>query len=494
MAREDHVIHLENGRLAGDTPRARVARMSARAVAGGHLVLHFHGGLVDYAAGMDIVDRLLPRYTAAGADPLFFVWESGLLETLGNNFSEIAGERLFRILWKRIAAIARRKFGQSAGQRAAFVLPALDAAELEQAVDRALDSGDAAHLRASEATAPGDLEELGDFERMALENELLLDAQLTMEIQQVSNGLRPPAEIALDMQTRSATVRASTHTLMDPRAVERLVERPEAGHRGLFSAARVVKAVVTIAARVISRFVKGRDHGLHATVVEEILRELYLANVGELIWSTMKKDTADAFAADGSVYGGTALLESLAQDIQPGAPPRITLIGHSTGAIYISHFLDKAAALLPPGQQFEIVFLAPASTCELTAATLHTHAARISHFRLFAMTDDYERADQLVRVLYPHSLLYFVSGVVEGGSDVPLVGMARYYDPGRYADAAFPQVKAVRDYVGAAADRAVWSVDGGGADGRRSTSEHHGEFDNDGVTLDSLAHILDAGF
>ena len=135
IARQDHVIHLANGRLSPDTPRSRVTQMVQRAVASGHIVIHFHGGLVPLESGMGIVDRLLPRYQVAGADPLFFVWESGLIETLTNNFTEIAREQLFRLLWKRVAAIVQRKLGQSTADRAASVLPAADPTPLERASD-----------------------------------------------------------------------------------------------------------------------------------------------------------------------------------------------------------------------------------------------------------------------------------------------------------------------------------------------------------------------
>jgi len=494
MARQDHVIHLANGRLSPDTPRSRVTQMAQRAVAGGHIVIHFHGGLVPLESGMRIVDRLLPRYQVAGADPLFFVWESGLIETLTNNFTEIAREQLFRLLWKRVAAIVQRKLGQSNADRAASVLPAADPTPLERAIDEALDRGELGALVGGEpAIGPG-LAELGDFERLALENELLMDAQLTLEAQQVTNGLRDPARVAAELTSRSARVQGSSRTLLDPRALDRLVERPAPGQRGLLSTAKLVQGIVAVAGRVISRFVSGRQHGFHATVVEEILRELYLANVGEFVWDLMKQDTADAFGDDGSACGGTALLESLAQLIDPAAPPRITLVGHSTGAIYISRFIDKAVSVLPDSQRFGVVFLAPAAKFEVTAETLRRHGGRIDGFRMFTMSDDFERKDQLVKVLYPHSLLYFISGVLEGDCDVPVVGMARYYDDGHFPDGDFADVAVVRAYVEADASRVVWSVSEAGPEGERSAAEHHGDFDDEARTLRSLEHILRTGF
>jgi len=150
--------------------------------------------------------------------------------------------------------------------------------------------------------------------------------------------------------------------------------------------------------------------------------------------------------------------------------------------------------MLPDTQKYNVILLAPASNCELTAETLTKHGSQIDGFRMFTMTDEFEKNDELVKVLYPHSLLYFVSGVVEGGFDVPLVGMSRFYDQGKFPDASFPAVATVRNFIGSDASRAVWSVNTSGYDGCRSASEKHGDFDNDKETLDSIIHILKTGF
>lgn len=496
MAKADHIIHLENGRLASDTPRIKVSQIAQNAVSQGHLVIHFHGGLVSYDSAMEIVERLLDDYLDANSYPVFYVWESGLLETLKNNFSEIAGERFFRMLWKKISAIVKRKFGQTEGQRAAFSLPQADTTELDASIDLALDREDVDYLTGTEDEPEEDIEELSDYERLMLENELRMDAELYMEVQKISNGLRNPVEVTAEFSDRSAEVRGSSETLMDPRALDQLIDRPAPGHRGIISSAKAAKAIVTIAARVVSRFVKKRHHGFHATVVEEILRGFYLANVGEFIWNNMKKDTADSFGDDGDIFGGTALLDSLRDAIDPATPPRITLIGHSTGAVYIAHFLDKAKVLLGDEQKFGVIFLAPASNAELTAGMLNRHQSRIENFRMFTMTDHYEKNDVLLktRLLYPHSLLYFVSGVVEGGHDVPLTGMARFFREDHFPGSRFPAVKVIRDYLADDSRRVVWAVSDDGPEGHRSKSEHHGDFDNDETNRQSVMHILKTGF
>src|SRR5262245_3868704 len=74
------------------------------------VVLHFHGGLVSRTAGMEGAERLrLECYDGSGAHPVFFVWESGLIETVRHNLSEIFGEDIFKILLKWLLKYAAAK-------------------------------------------------------------------------------------------------------------------------------------------------------------------------------------------------------------------------------------------------------------------------------------------------------------------------------------------------------------------------------------------------
>ncbi len=496
MSVPDHVIHLENGTLTSENPRPQVEAMVERALREspeGGLVVHFHGGLVSRSSGLETANRLCPVYrTEADSWPVFFVWESGLLETLSNNLPEIFREPFFKTTLKRVFEFVIRKMAQRSEDRAGETLPDVDTEDIEEAVDKAAEEGDPAALEALERPIPDDLPELTDKERARLELELERDLALNAAVQRISNGLRSADDVEAGVRSRAATVRGSTATLMDPEALEELVDRPDPQARGALSTARVIAAVVRVAAAVIRRYGSERDHGFHATVVEEVLRTFYLANAGGFVWQLIKQDTEDAFGDDGNRAGGTALLEALAERIDPDAPPRITLVGHSTGAIFISHFLDKATELLPDSVRFDVVFLAPASTFELTARTLEDRAHRISGFRMFTMTDAYERQDRLVPALYPHSLLYFVSGVVENPADTPIVGMERFYDRTRYPKHDFPSVETVRAFIEDEANRVAWSV-GDGGPGRTAHSERHGDFDNDQATVQSVVHILRNG-
>jgi hypothetical protein len=167
---------------------------------------------------------------------------------------------------------------------------------------------------------------------------------------------------------------------------------------------------------------------------------------------------------------------------------RVTLIGHSTGAIYIGEFLKHADGILPPTAKFDVVFLAPACTFGFADGRLDVFKRRVANIRSFGLRDAIERGYWEVPVLYRGSLLYLVSGLFEDAVDEPVVGMQRYFDPDGPYDAA--AVRRVREYL---AGKTVWSEDVAQV-GRKSTAREHGGFDEDAATLESIGHILEHGF
>ncbi|MDJ0643195.1 MAG: hypothetical protein QNJ15_10280 [Erythrobacter sp.] len=493
---KDHVIHTEGGKLSDAMSAAIVDRISQQAVAKGKIVIYMHGGLVSYENGLGTASKLVDDFTGpADAYPIFMVWESWLTEAIWNNLREIASERILKLIWKKVSEIVVRKAGQDVTRRSARQLPLVDTRELNAEIEARLDEVTAPEAMSveNEHGVNEEIEPIDDWEERMLEAEMARDFQLSQEIARISNSLRSPADIAADGGRRSAHVQGSTRTLMAPDALDKYVDRPEPGSRGLISKAKMIKAIVSVAIKVIRRYRNKRDHGFHATVVEEILREFYLSNVGGYIWNLMKQDTADAFGGDRMVHGGTALLYALREaiDASDGPPPKIWLVGHSAGSIYAANFMKYGASILPNGTEFHVQFMAPAITCEMMADTLSGHQSSIAAYRMYTMDDDREKADRLVPVLYPHSLLYFISGVLEDESDKPIVGMERYFDGTRYPGARFPAVESVRNFHKAGPDRSVWSVtNANAAQGLRSEATDHGGFDDDPATIDSVTHMI----
>lgn len=513
---DKHVIHLVDGRLSPESPKASTTRETVRHIvqsalqskAQAGIVLHFHGGLVSQSSARETAEqRLYPLYAErSSAYPVFFIWESGFFESPLNNLQEIFKEGLFREFMKKVAEWALKKL-PATGILKGNAGTTVDEAELREQFDEWFNGQRKSlpdQLKALEPSAkPGkDVKTRGadlDEENLVIEVEDSIAGDLDFQdaLQQTYNGLYPAGKAR--PATRSTGTEVSTESLISKEAADRLFEVQLNTTKGFgpISWLKVAKVVAGIVIRVIRRFRSGRDHGRYATLVEEVLRELYIDKIGRIgWWDRMKKDTADAFA-DGQAYGGSALLSELKQQLEGvEKPPRITLVGHSTGAIYICNLL-KAAARDLPNLRFDVIFEAPAVTHALLAETAAEHGSRIRNLRQFAMSDEREAQDQLVPLLYPSSLLYFVSGMLEHEPDEPLAGMQRYFSKAAvYDPASFPNVAACREFYARYPDSLVWSPSAAGAEaGRRSEGSRHGDFDDtDETTLDSVQHILQNGF
>lgn len=512
-----HAIHLKNGHYSdktethvGDLDTLLDTLFASTPKAG--LALHFHGGLVSLGSAKEIVKNLTPEYETAGAYPVFFVWESGPIETIVNNLGDIAQESIFLELQRKAIEFALGKLGDAIAAKGAGPAP-VDPARVARALDdwHAAGTGDppyadyaiqSARLGAKAAAVPDALYE------MEIQANLEADQRFKRVVEEVSNGLYPPGT---QETLKGGGTRAATTTLMDPATLANLAIAPAPGQKGLISLAKLAVQLARVVYRITSRFIEGRDHGLYGTVVEEILRSFYGDKIGQaLFWNQMKKDTADAFdrspAQPGYEAGGLAFLERLSSRLAAGSQaPQITLVGHSTGAIYICHFFERADEILPSEVKLDVVLLAPAVDFKLFARTMKTYKHRIGGVRLFGMQDELEKADAmaqgflplpLARILYPHSLLYFVSGLLEGAEvDMPILGMKRFFDQTPVFDAAnYPEVDWARHFFAQPPmQRTVWSIAAEGP-GCSTSSRQHGDFDNDPATVESIQHVLSHGF
>ncbi len=134
-----HCIHLENGRFSPNTDtQANDIESLLDAFAGGNypsgLAIHFHGGLVSYDSCKEIAERLTPRYLTAGTYPVFFVWESGAIETISNNLGDIAQEAIFRELTRKVLEFALGKLGEVVGVKGTAA-PAVETIEVAHVID-----------------------------------------------------------------------------------------------------------------------------------------------------------------------------------------------------------------------------------------------------------------------------------------------------------------------------------------------------------------------
>lgn len=507
-----HCIHLENGCFSHNTQTQAedidliFDSFATKSPTVG-MAIHFHGGLVSFENGKGLADHLTTQYEKAGAYPVFFLWESGALETVSNNLRDIGKEPIFHELVRKVIEFALCRLGDSIGGKGGSSA-VVDPAQVAQEVDKwfADASGDPPYAdfqlqqqaTGAKTAAVADLQ----FEATVVAD-LELDSRIKSALENVQQGLLPAGQTE---EAPGGGQLAAHTTLMEPKALDEILELRKPGEKGLISTAKLALAIVKLVHAVVSRFLNGRDHGLYGTVVEEIYRQMYVDKIGQtFFWNQMKKDTADAFApaiTPGREPGGTKFLSRLGSWLQAGAPkPRITLIGHSTGAVYICHFLEAADEYLPIDVRFDIVFLAPAVDFQLFRSAMEKYHHRVNNFRMFGMTDLLERKDsmtqdflgeKIARVVYPHSLLYFVSGLLEGReADTPILGMQRFFNKtGTFDQDSYPEVQWAWDRL---SGQTVWSISDL-TDGRRSKASQHGSFDNDETTLASLCHILKAGF
>ncbi|OGO38062.1 MAG: hypothetical protein A2W35_21720 [Chloroflexi bacterium RBG_16_57_11] len=474
MLSSKHKMILSSGRFSGTSRGQLTAAFDQLASSPNQdkLVIHFHGGLVSEKSGEEIADRLLPFYQGAGGYPFFVLWQSGLIETVKNNWREMIGEDVFSLLVEKVMQFVLGKLDQAPGEKGLEVeLPS--SLEVRDVIETKQAAGEVPYAERDDDAK--DLDgELTPTEQAQFEALLSTDAAFISAASEISRSDAPELNPVLEAELAEAQVAAP-------------------GEKGLVSTTTLVAAGVHVLARVVKRFAGRRDHGIYATVVEEVARELKGDLIGGLLWKHIKKDTEDTFIGNSDTHGGVALLEEISRLWQTGHKPRILLIGHSAGSIYICNLLKKAAETLPQEIRFEVVFLAPGCSFNLLDKTFKEAGDRIAAFRSFGMADELEMRDAILPPVYLYSLLYCVSGLFEEKVDLPLVGMQRYhgastsFDPGQ-----FPEIKRVLNETAAFAHPWIWSDSAAGS-GLNTLSHSHGSFDNEEKTLESLAFLISHG-
>jgi len=433
-----------------------------------NLVVHFHGGLVNEAHGLAVARSMQTLYEGA-AYPVTFAWETGAFEIIRQKFSDIWSTKLFQLFARTALRHVGKKLGVSTGRGNGV------AGLSDEEIDRILfEGGEAKTLTEG---ARGGAAQLSDEDLRTLEAEL-------------------QAEIAEDFEQQREYVERSVAEAFESgpgRPRDDLMPIAPSGARG-FSLWSVVVFAVEVAFRVVKRFVSKRDHGLYPTVAEEVLRAVYVADIGAWGWRNIQDSAAgmwanhDGDAAD-RLRGGRYFLERLG-DLDP--KPTIHLVGHSAGAIAICHLIKSLRSTGPSLAIQSVSLLAPACRHDLFRETIGAAVAskEIENFRMFTMEDELEQSDALIDgfpALYPRSLLYLVSGIFENDADTPILGMHRFltgaapFHGGDY--------KELRGFL-SQQDRLVLSRTASTApDGMRCHAIDHGAFDEDAKTRESLRHI-----
>ncbi|WCP69644.1 hypothetical protein LYZ37_16630 [Vibrio tubiashii] len=401
-------------------------------VSGSSVTLYFHGGLVAESRGMDSANKFIRYFGTDQSTPICIVWESGLGETLTQRFGDIAKQTIFG--W--IIKLATKVFNQRTN------------------VHGMMKQNDADICRS-----------LSDHTRQLVDEQAVYDSFLVSA-----------QKVLEEEQDLRFQISASEAEVLDQ-------------DKALFGSARtLVKATQVVASSAV-RFYKGSNHEVIPTLIEETLRAYYLDKLGESVWSAMKLKTDQMFEQGKKTEKlGTALIDLLSRrQISTGQPIEINLVGHSAGSVAICHLLDMVAIDYPDLTINKVVFVAPAVTAEQAVSSVVNRSALFRDFRMFTMSDEYEKKDD-VAFVYSASLLYFISGVLEGETDKALAGMMRFYQDNQFFDRK--GVQQWKSFI-EQPDHLVQSPTPQDAqDGFKTTYTTHGGFGTDKTTIESIKHFI----
>jgi hypothetical protein len=472
---------------------------------GAKMLLHLHGGLVNDRAGRDTAARLAASAPdgwglAADWSQVYVVWRTGVFETISTNWLDLAhDDRLYKVVLEKLMWFVAGKLGvPGQGGRSAAAAVGLTEAEIRSGLRgerdrRAPFANVDQRAELSISGGRGPVLSTQDDGDLALEFQDILsqDAEFNAaagDIDAVVNA-KTPGRAALsdgDKVRGERSYDRLDRKVREP--IEKLRPTGEGGRVGPVGvAAFLLKHAGRIAFRCFKRFRTRRDHGFHATLVEEVAREMYGDLLGAKIWGMMVKDAADHFETGGF---GLELLKALPDD----NPIHLVVTAHSAGSIWVAQML-RAVKAIGKKVSFDLVLLAPAVRTDLFAEAVTSAGKSIVRCRMLTMDDELERGDAVLGhdkgYIYPSSLLYLVSGMFEefesaGFVDAPLVGMQRFTkadwpDDKEQASA----VKTVADFFTEPGHDIIYSPAPG-----ITTADSHSGFTTEHLTLASVVKFL----
>ncbi|NOS94450.1 MAG: alpha/beta hydrolase [Cyclobacteriaceae bacterium] len=436
------------------------------------ITLYFHGGLVNEKVGTETAIKMEKHLSSINQRPICFVWETGLMETVSSNLGKISETKLFEKLIKILTKKLASKLG-------------FDIAE-----------GRGAGVSLSDVQVDIELSKRIPFENYT---QNILEskgrgADATLSLPSKPEDLEGEFKFEIEADFELISILAESKITISNTSVGQ--------SRGIIDTALLIKSVAKIAFRVIKRFVIKRDHDFYPTIIEELLRELYIAELGAWVWNNMKTKSNDMWSDNSGLSGvnqfaGRYLFDKLVSYHKKYPEIQVNLVGHSAGSIAICNLLKMSAETYPQLVFENIIFMAPACRIDLFRNEMVSHQNRFKSFRMFTMTDENEKHDILVPYLYTHSLLYLISGVLEDeGKDYDsyILGLERHIKASPPYDHVREIIETNKFIYEAGKNRVAFSQTGSNAQiGLRTQSLSHGRFDDDdesGGTIESIKHML----
>lgn len=434
------------------------------------LTIHFHGGLVSESGGLATAKAMTTVYAAAGAHPVTFIWETGFLETVKDNLNTISQTELFKKLLALAIKHAMKALGLSLPGKGPGQTLSIAEIQTKLASGAPFADFDATARGAAQVRTEAELEAMRPDIRESIEEDVQSDPEIPSLLEE----------------------EAPKTPLLDKKEV---VVTEADQQKGILVFGKVALGVAEVVYRVVKRYLQKSDHGFYPTVVEELLRQFYLANLGQWVWGDMTTKAGEMWLANGglsgsNIHGGRYFLESLAKFQKESPALIVDLVGHSAGSIAICQMLKTAQAAGLQVKIRNIIFMAPACTAELFHDEIVQHPERCARFRMFTMSDAYECKNQLVPLVYTRSLLYLISGVLDNDVDEPVAGLERFLEDPPYHKPTLRDIAAFLTNAGADA-RVVFSKTADDAPrGLRCTAERHQDFDENGPMQDSLIFLI----
>lgn len=438
------------------------------------VLLNFHGGLISEEKGMDGAEVFFENYRGLESTlPISIVWETGLFEVLPETFRRIIKtDDLLRSLISKVTKFFAGRFDADLGILENGVVPPTVESEayiLEVSTENYSDE----ELEAKFSAAYPE----NRFAELDITAEIYAEMQLITEDEGISETDR-----------------------------ERMVKDENEVSHGLMNFG-ILWYAAKIAKRCVSRFISGRGHGVLPTIIEESFREIYLDDFGSEVWGVMKCQAKAMWNPNKGLTGedqfaGRYLLDKLAENFSTDELD-IDIVAHSAGSIVTCYLID----LIGSEEKYKdfkiknIIFLAPACRCELFHKTVMKYKNVYHNFKIFTMSDYYESRDKLIQLpvleyLYTRSLLYLISGILEGrkaeDADALLLGLDRHISKLRpYADIDI--LNQVTDFLkrNDVKGNLILSIsDENAVLGRKTTAMHHGGFGSDKDIVASINYIL----
>jgi hypothetical protein len=444
------------------------------------ICFYFHGGLVKEKSGLETARMIAPHLESVGTYPICFVWETGAVETIKQNIESVSLEVLFEYIRDTAIKYAGETLGVSPGGRGTANIRYSEI-KVEIASAAAMNFEPFSNIN-SQTT---DLVGRG---RGVIDNDISDEEAFIKELK---------AKINVNIQGREGFLEAIEST--------KVSEENSATSKGILSTLKIAVRIAKIVYRVVKRTIQKRSHDFYPTVVEEVFREFYIADIGAFLWEQMK-NKAEAMWADNqgrsgeTLHGGRYFLDKLEKYKQTHPELIIDIIGHSAGSIVACHLMNTLAVNYPSLNVRNILLMAPACRSELFHQAIFSrkNTGIFNNIRIFTMTDEQEKKDWLAGIIYTRSLLYLVSGVLEKieddktGTDEFILGMMRFLGKHEPFD-TFPILNDLDNYLNEAGKLRVAtspSIDNA-LNGMMTRSLKHGDFDNDtDFTVKSLKFII----